>query len=50
MAGIEHPIANGVPEPKEHQNAMPRLGGVELSETDLKVASADVWALGHHKD
>lgn len=48
LAGIEHTIAAGVPEPKEHQNAMPPMGGVELSETDLKSVSAYVWALGHY--
>jgi mono/diheme cytochrome c family protein len=48
LAGIERTIANGVPEPKEHQNAMPPMGGVELSETDLKAVAAYVWAMGHH--
>lgn len=50
LAGIEHTIAAGVPEPKEHQNAMPPMGGVELSGTDLKAVSAYVWALGHRKN
>jgi len=36
-----------VPEPKEHQNAMPPMGGVPLSQADLKAVSAYVWALGH---
>lgn len=48
LAGLEHTIANGVPEPKEHQNAMPPMGGVELSQADLKAVAAYVWALGHH--
>lgn len=50
LAGIEHTIANGVPEPKEHQNAMPPMGGVELSQADLKAVAAYVWALGHDKN
>jgi len=47
LAGIEKTIADGVPEPKEHQNAMPPMGGVELSRANLKAVAAYVWALGH---
>jgi glucose/arabinose dehydrogenase/mono/diheme cytochrome c family protein len=46
--GIEATVKNGVPEPKEHNGAMPPMGGVELSEADLQAVSAYVWALGHH--
>ncbi|XYD06927.1 c-type cytochrome [Methylobacterium sp. NMS12] len=50
LAGIERTIANGVPEPKEHQNAMPPMGGVDLSQANLKAVAAYVWALGHDHD
>lgn len=49
LAGIERTITNGVPEPKEHQNAMPPMGGVQLSQADLKAVAAYVWALGHQQ-
>jgi glucose/arabinose dehydrogenase/mono/diheme cytochrome c family protein len=50
LAGIEQTITNGVPEPKEHQNAMPPMGGIQLSQADVKAVSAYVWALGHQKN
>lgn len=46
LKGIEETVANGVPDPKEHGGAMPPMGGVQLSEADLKAVSAYVWALG----
>lgn len=46
LGGIEAVVANGVPEPKEHGGAMPPMGGVELSQADLKAVSAYVWAIG----
>ena len=49
LNGIEQVVANGVAEPKEHGGAMPPMGGVQLSEADLKAVSAYVWALGHQK-
>jgi glucose/arabinose dehydrogenase/cytochrome c5 len=45
--GLETTIKNGVPEPKTHPGAMPPMGGVVLSQTDLDAVSAYVWALGH---
>lgn len=47
LNGIEQTIANGVPEPKEHSGAMPPMGGVQLSDTDLKAVAAYAWAVGH---
>jgi glucose/arabinose dehydrogenase/cytochrome c5 len=47
LAGIQQTIANGVPHPKEHSGVMPPMGGVQLSQDDLKAVAAYVWALGH---
>ncbi|KAB1069474.1 c-type cytochrome [Methylobacterium planeticum] len=47
LKGIEDTIANGVPEPKEHGGVMPPMGGVQLSEADLKAVAAYAWAVGH---
>ena len=47
LQGLEATIKNGVPEPKAHPGAMPPMGGVVLSQTDLDAVSAYVWALGH---
>jgi mono/diheme cytochrome c family protein len=47
LQGLETTIKNGVPEPKAHPGAMPPMGGVNLSRTDLDAVSAYVWALGH---
>lgn len=47
LKGIEQIVTNGVPDPKEHGGAMPPMGGVQLSEADLKAVSAYVWALSH---
>ncbi|MFC0397693.1 c-type cytochrome [Paraburkholderia rhizosphaerae] len=47
LAGIQQTITNGVPHPKEHNGAMPPMGGVQLSQEDLKAVAAYVWALGH---
>ncbi|PNG27157.1 PQQ-dependent sugar dehydrogenase [Methylocella silvestris] len=40
-------ITNGVPEPKQHGGAMPPMGGVSLSEPQIRAVAAYVWALGH---
>lgn len=40
-------ITNGIQEPKQHPGAMPPMGGVQLSDSDLKAVSAYVWAIGH---
>lgn len=47
LNGIKQTVTNGVPDPKEHGGAMPPMGGVQLSEADLKAVSAYVWVLGH---
>ncbi|MCE4226379.1 c-type cytochrome [Methylobacterium sp. C25] len=49
LEGIEAVVTNGVPDPKEHGGAMPPMGGVELSQADLKAVSAYVWAIGQQK-
>jgi hypothetical protein len=36
-----------VAEANEHPGAMPPMGGVDLSEQNLKAVAAYVWALGH---
>ncbi|CAB3762211.1 c-type cytochrome [Paraburkholderia humisilvae] len=47
LSGIQQTITNGVPHPKEHNGVMPPMGGVQLSQDDLKAVAAYVWALGH---
>jgi glucose/arabinose dehydrogenase/mono/diheme cytochrome c family protein len=47
LAAITETIKNGVPEPKQHPGAMPPMGGVNLSDENLKAVSAYVWYLGH---
>ncbi|ACA18026.1 Glucose/sorbosone dehydrogenase-like protein [Methylobacterium sp. 4-46] len=47
LAGITRTIASGVPEPRKHGGAMPPMGGVALSEQDLRAVAAYVWAVGH---
>ncbi len=50
LAGIKATITNGVAEPKEHGGAMPPMGGVNLTEAELKAVAAYVWAIGQpHK-
>jgi glucose/arabinose dehydrogenase/mono/diheme cytochrome c family protein len=47
LSGIQQTITTGVPHPKEHNGVMPPMGGVQLSQDDLKAVAAYVWALGH---
>lgn len=49
LAGIEETIKKGVPKPKEHGGAMPPLGGVQLSERDIRAVASYVWSIGHTK-
>ena len=49
LASLTNTIAKGVPVPKEHPGAMPPLGGVSLSDAELKAVAAYVWAVGHQK-
>ncbi|WP_072374510.1 PQQ-dependent sugar dehydrogenase [Hyphomicrobium sp. NDB2Meth4] len=48
LKDITNTIENGVPEPKQHPGAMPPMGGVELSKSQLAAVAAYVWALGHN--
>ena len=47
FAGILKIITDGVPQPKKVRNAMPPMGGAELSEEQLKALAAYVWGLSH---
>jgi glucose/arabinose dehydrogenase/mono/diheme cytochrome c family protein len=47
LASIAETIKSGVPEPKQHPGAMPPMGGVKLSDENLKAVAAYVWSLGH---
>jgi glucose/arabinose dehydrogenase len=47
LQSITDTIKHGVPKPKQHPGAMPPLGGVALSDSDLTAVSAYVWAIGH---
>jgi len=49
LASLTKTIATGVPVPKEHPGAMPPMGGVSLSDAELKAVAAYVWAVGHQK-
>ncbi len=49
LEGLTKTILAGVPEPKAHAGAMPPMGGVDLSDKEVKAVSAYVWALGHQK-
>jgi glucose/arabinose dehydrogenase/mono/diheme cytochrome c family protein len=49
LKSITETIANGVEEPKAHPGAMPPMGGVQLSDSELGAVSAYVWAIGHQK-
>jgi mono/diheme cytochrome c family protein len=50
LAAITETIKNGVLEPKHHPGAMPPMGGVELSDENLKAVAAYVWSLGHTRE
>ena len=47
LKSITRTIRQGVRRPKRHSGAMPPLGGVPLSESDLAALAAYVWAIGH---
>ena len=47
LSGLHETIAKGVAHPKEHSDLMPPMGGVQLSQKDLKAVTAYVWAIGH---
>ena len=49
LLSITNTIKRGVLQPKQHPGAMPPLGGVTLSDSDLTAVAAYVWAIGHQK-
>ena len=49
LGSVMKSIENGVPEPREHPGAMPPMGGVSLSQSELKAVAAYVWAVGHQR-
>jgi hypothetical protein len=49
LESITQTIVTGVQNPKEHPVAMPPVGGVTLSRTDLNAVADFVWAFGHQK-
>lgn len=49
LAGLTHTIETGVPEPKQHPGAMPPMGGVTLSPSNLAAVASYVWAIGHRE-
>lgn len=49
LASIRKTIEEGVAMPKEYRQAMPPMGGAQLSPEQLGELSAYVWAVGHQK-
>jgi mono/diheme cytochrome c family protein len=49
LASIRKTIQDGVPMPKQYRQAMPPMGGAQLSADQLQDMSAYVWAIGHQK-
>jgi mono/diheme cytochrome c family protein len=47
FAGILKSITEGVPQPKQYRNAMPPMGGAELTSDQVKALTAYVWSLSH---
>ena len=47
LDGIANTITAGVPHPKQYNEAMPPMGGAELSPADVKAVAAYVWAISH---
>ena len=50
LESITNTIKSGVLQPKQHPGAMPPLGGVTLSDSELAAVAAYVWAIGHQKE
>jgi glucose/arabinose dehydrogenase/mono/diheme cytochrome c family protein len=46
--GIAKTITEGVAQPKEYRNAMPAMGGAQLTDEQVKALAAYVWSLSHH--
>ena len=49
LASIRKTIQDGVPMPKQYRQAMPAMGGAQLSPDQLRDLAAYVWAVGHPK-
>jgi len=48
-AGIKKTITDGVPQPKRYRNAMPAMGGTQLTPQQTSALAAYVWGLSHSK-
>jgi mono/diheme cytochrome c family protein len=46
-AAIKKTITEGVPEPKQYRNAMPPMGGTQLTPDQISAVAAYVWSLSH---
>ncbi len=46
-AGIKKTITEGVPEPKQYREAMPAMGGAQLTPQQVSAVAAYVWGLSH---
>jgi len=47
LEGLRGTIAQGVSAPKQYRQAMPMMGGAQLSASELQAVAAYVWAVGH---
>ncbi|HEX2167260.1 MAG TPA: cytochrome c [Longimicrobiales bacterium] len=45
--GIMNIVRTGVPEPVEHPGPMPAMGGIQLSDEQIRQVSAYVYAISH---
>ena len=49
FAAIQTLVKTGVPTPKQHPAPMPAMGGVQLSDDQIRQVAAYVWSLGGGK-
>ena len=47
LKGLEQTISMGVAKPKSHPGAMLPMGGMQMSQADLKAVASYVWAVSH---
>jgi mono/diheme cytochrome c family protein len=47
VAALSATITSGVPMPKQYRQAMPALGGAQLSASEVHDLAAYLWAVGH---
>ena len=47
LQSIRKTIAHGVPQPKNYRNAMPPMGGAQLSPSQVSAVAAYIWAVSH---